>query len=148
VRLKRSLTLAATTAIAAAGAIFALSSPAAAEVSYEINNAVSSGTPTGSLRCSSITGAKACYKADGDVLYILDTAADGASAVFNWSMFPKNSGGDFTRWGECRNKLGSGEWGVCNKNFPEDATVNGGLQVYDFGSKKEIRSGGYFTMQN
>lgn len=80
--------------------------------SYEWNNAVKSAAPTGAYYCAHTTGSLACFKPDGDHIYVKDTKADGYSAVMRWYT-------DYGRWGTCRNALKAGTWGVCNKDFAE-----------------------------
>ncbi|MFE7272068.1 hypothetical protein [Streptomyces sp. NPDC057623] len=108
----RLLTLAATAAVT-----LVLMNPTAAFAEYhgsEVDLAIASGGPTGTYYCTdadAFTGAYSCFKPDGDLIYIKDTVKDGYSAVAEWS----GAG----RVGSCVNKLGAGNWGVCNKDFEE-----------------------------
>lgn len=90
----------------------AVGSDATPSYTYEWNNAVKSAGPSGDYYCASTTGSLACFKPDGDVIYVKDTKADGFSAVMRWTT-------DYGRWGTCRNALKAGTWGTCNKNFAE-----------------------------
>ncbi len=108
-------------------AVFAVPGTAPA-VSKEINTAVATSAPTGTLKCYSATGVKWCYKAYGDQWYVLDNAKDGASAMVAWWMDPL---APVYRFGECFNMLGYGNWGVCNKNYPESAQVQAVGCVFD-----------------
>ncbi|MFD2081491.1 hypothetical protein SAMN05421678_106190 [Actinopolymorpha cephalotaxi] len=38
---------------------------------------------------------------------------------------------DYGRWGTCRNALGAGKWGVCDKDFAEDYTLYFRASRYD-----------------
>lgn len=57
--------------------------------------------------------AKAVIREEGDWVYVMDTCADGRSAVGYWQMTHSK------RHGYCRNKRGAGKWVRCNKNWPE-----------------------------
>lgn len=88
-------------------------------VTYEWNTAVWGDPPSG-LSCSVITGAAACYQRYGDKIWVKDTAKDGWSAVGAWRDYYNTGSQDVLhREGACVNKLGYGQWGVCDKNFPE-----------------------------
>ncbi|WP_187284700.1 hypothetical protein [Streptomyces sp. uw30] len=106
---------------AMAGAALTLMNSTAAFAEYhggEVDLAAASGGPTGTYYCTdadAFTGAYSCFKPEGDLLYIKDTVKDGYSAVAEWG-YPDGSNG---RTGSCVNKLGSGNWGVCNKDFTE-----------------------------
>ncbi len=82
--------------------------------SYEWNNAKASAAPTGDYYCAHTTGSLVCFKPDGDKIYVKDTKGDHYSAVMRWYT-------DYGRWGTCRNALGSGKWGVCDKDFAEQS---------------------------
>ncbi len=105
-----------------------LSTASAAAVAVEFNRAVASGPPPQTLACASTTGALACYQQDGDRWWVQDTASDGASAEAFWE---NRRNGDLYRHGICRNSLGNGTWGVCNKNYYEDSTIFWTACVYD-----------------
>ncbi|MGW0432012.1 hypothetical protein ACWDV4_05640 [Micromonospora sp. NPDC003197] len=96
-------------------------------VSYEWNTA-EAGTPPSGLPCVSTTGAIACFQAYGDKWWVKDTSGDSASAVAHWANYRN---GALYRQGGCRNGLGSGKWGVCNKNYYEDSVVLYRACVYD-----------------
>ncbi len=124
------LTLLPLTASAASGASPAeshsSSGPTAAAV-HEVNQAVAGSPPSG-LPCVAMPGANACYQAYGDRWWVKDTASDGASAEAFWE---NRRNGDLYRHGVCRNSLGNGTWGVCNKNYYEDSTIFWTACVYD-----------------
>ncbi len=91
--------------------------PANAAYSFEWNNAVAHRPPGGFNTCVTTTGAEACYLDYGDQIWVKDTKADGYSAVARWYM---RDG----RYGTCRNKLGAGKWGVCDKEFDESDLIH------------------------
>jgi hypothetical protein len=93
----------------------------------ELDDAVA-GTPPSGLPCISTTGAKACFEANGDRWWVQDTAADSASAEARWDNYRN---GSLYRSGICRNSLGSGKWGKCNKNYYEDSSLAWIACVYD-----------------
>lgn len=96
-------------------------------LALEVDQAVA-GTPPSGLPCISITGAIACFDADGDQWWVKDTAADSASAEVDWDNYLN---GSLYRSGICRNSLGANTWGVCNKNYYEDSYIEFLAAVYD-----------------
>ncbi|WP_298183229.1 hypothetical protein [Saccharomonospora sp.] len=62
--------------------------------------------------------------------------ADGASAVVYWDNYRD---GELYRYGRCENRLGSGNWGVCNKNYYEGSTLEYQVCVQDFSENRIIR---------
>ncbi|RCG17752.1 hypothetical protein DTL70_27220 [Streptomyces diacarni] len=81
--------------------------------------AATTGTPSGapptSAPCVSTSGAKACFVANGDAVYVKDTKANGDSVAGTLkSRLPAN-------WGrECFNSRGAaGGWVKCSFNVPE-----------------------------
>ncbi|MFC7534549.1 hypothetical protein [Actinoplanes sp. GCM10030250] len=65
-----------------------------------------------SVWCVSTSGAKACFEAYGDIIWVKDTKANGAPAAGTIS------GGDWHR--ECHNPHGADAgWVSCNFNVPE-----------------------------
>jgi hypothetical protein len=120
----------------------ALPNPAMA-AGYEWDYAVAGTVPDG-LKCASITGAKICYELDGDRWWVKDTSADHASAVARWQNYRN---GVLYREGGCRNSLGSGEWGVCNKNYYEDSGVYAKVCVVDFSENTERCSADSYIFQ-
>ncbi|MEV4755583.1 hypothetical protein AB0J86_10800 [Micromonospora sp. NPDC049559] len=124
---------------ATAGVAATLIAPSAAYAAYygdETDYAVSSSGPVGTYYCTytSYTGARVCFQPYGDLVYVKDTNADGYAAVGEWI------GDGFSRTGSCVNKLGNGNWGVCNKDFPE----NQGLYITGarYSSGNPVDSGG------
>lgn len=107
----------------------------AAAVATEYNQAVA-GTPPSGLPCIKTTGATACFEAYGDKWWVKDTAADSASADAVWQNYRD---GSLYRQGICRNSLGNGEWGVCNKNYYEDSGLRWAACVYDGSEDTLIR---------
>ncbi|GAB2964725.1 hypothetical protein [Saccharothrix stipae] len=90
----------------------------ASGATYEVDYVVA-GTPGAGATCfGGSNGAQVCYNPTGDRIWVHDTASDGASAVAQWQNYLD---GDNTihRHGECRNSLGAGSQGACNKNFQE-----------------------------
>ncbi|EID52706.1 hypothetical protein [Saccharomonospora xinjiangensis] len=119
-------------------------SPAAGEDrvsvnAYELDLAVAGTPPSSGLVCKSVTGAYACFEHYGDKWWVKDTATDGASAVVIWDNYRN---GSLYRQGECQNRLGSGQWGVCNKNYYEDSTLDWVVCVFDVSEGRLIRCGG------
>jgi hypothetical protein len=122
---------------AAAGLAATVLTPTAAHAAYygtETDYAVYSlgpeGAPIGNYECVTFTGVIACLKSYGDRLYVKDTKADGYAAVAEW--FWSNGAG--FRSGACVNKLTAGEWGVCNKNFGDDLTMDVRAARYNSGN--------------
>ncbi|MFG2476352.1 hypothetical protein [Streptomyces fagopyri] len=75
-----------------------------------------SGAPPAGVTCVSTTGAKACFGAYGDRVWVKDTKANGESvAGTTKSKLPAN-------WGrECFNDRGEdGGWVMCNFDVPEN----------------------------
>jgi hypothetical protein len=104
-------------------ATLALAAPAQA-ASYEWDTATASSQPSG-LSCEVMTGAEACYEANGDIFWVKDTKADGHSATASWYNHLWNgSQWVLYREGSCVNKLGAGHWGTCNKDFYESSSTN------------------------
>lgn len=101
----------------------------------ELDHAVA-GTPPSGLDCVSVTGATACFEHYGDRWWVKDTAADSASAEARWDNYRN---GSLYRSGICRNGLGNGKWGVCNKNYYEDSTLVFIACVYDASAGRLVR---------
>ena len=138
----------ATAVLALAAGILINPSPAAA-AAWEYNDAVASSGPSGEYTCYSITGATACYKPYGDIFYVKDTAADSASATAMWYQNYNRDWNYWDRQGECRNKLGNGKWGQCNKDFDEEGFVKMVARVVDFSPDPDeiIRYGEWHWVQ-
>lgn len=78
-------------------------------------NGTPSSAPPSSAPCVSTTGAKACFVANGDAVYVKDTKANGASVAGTLkSRLP-------AKWGrECFNDRGADAgWVKCSFNVPE-----------------------------
>lgn len=116
VRLLAAATVAASTVFIAPGAAFAYS--------FEWDDAVADSPGSDYLECTSTTGSYVCFQPYGDKIWVLDTKADGYSAVARWYT-------DYGRWGTCRNSLGSDQWGVCNKDMAEDGIIYYRASRYD-----------------
>ncbi|MBQ0865842.1 hypothetical protein ACH4RA_26580 [Streptomyces smyrnaeus] len=74
-----------------------------------------SGAPPSGVTCVSTSGAKACFAAYGDRVWVKDTAANGQSVAGTIkSTLPE-------RWGrECFNSRGkAGGWVMCDFDVPE-----------------------------
>ncbi|NSC25561.1 hypothetical protein FM076_32185 [Streptomyces albus subsp. chlorinus] len=74
-----------------------------------------SGAPPSGATCVSTTGAKACFVANGDAVYVKDTKANGDSVAGTLkSRLP-------AKWGrECFNNRGAaGGWVKCSFDVPE-----------------------------
>lgn len=132
---RRVATAFAVTVVALAASLLVGVSPASAVQPYEWNTAVA-GTPPSGLPCASMTGATACFEANGDRMWVKDTSADGHSATLSWENWYAEPMFDpvLNRYGSCVNKLGNGKWGVCNKDLPEGSFVDFEACVYDAGS--------------
>lgn len=120
---RRSLSLALFAVVALVLAGTSVASAAAdgglAVQAYEWNNAVA-GSPPGGMPCGAIAGATVCWEAGGDRWWVQDTASDGRSAVSDWLNYVN---GAVHRTGGCRNGLGAGTWGFCNKDYIENSTL-------------------------
>jgi hypothetical protein len=128
-RQRRSITLSAHPSLRrlllgalAAGALTLTSASAAA--AYEWDVAKPGSVPDG-LPCTETARARVCFEHHGDKLWVKDRKGDGVSAIAKWRV-TYNS-----REGYCRNRLGAGRWGVCNKNFLENVWVDWWATVYD-----------------
>lgn len=121
---RKSLALA-----AVVGATLTLMTPSAAFAYYgdELNYAVASSGPTGDYTCTTVSGATACFKPNGDDFFVKDTKADGHAAAADWLY------SNYARTGACVNTLGSGTWGVCNKDFTEGQQIRLAASVYEQG---------------
>jgi hypothetical protein len=108
-----------------AALVAALASTAPAQAAaYEWDTATA-GSPPGGMTCVSMTGAEACFQKHDDRWWVRDTASDGHSATASW----ENDVFDGIQWrmyrqGSCVNKLGYGQWGVCNKDYYESGSTN------------------------
>ncbi|MFJ8694255.1 hypothetical protein [Streptomyces roseolilacinus] len=75
--------------------------------------------------CVATYGSKVCFQHDGDVIWVLDTASDGMSAI----------GGVYTNYGRapeaCRNKSGYNRWVKCDKDYAESGSVRLRALRYD-----------------
>ncbi len=105
-------------------------------MAVELDSAVASSGPPPGLLCPAVAGAIACFDPYGDRWYVKDTAADSASAEARWNNYLSN---ELYRTGICRNSLGAGRWGVCNKNYYEQSTVHWRACVYDASANRLIR---------
>ncbi|GAA4933429.1 hypothetical protein ACFPM3_04510 [Streptomyces coeruleoprunus] len=75
--------------------------------------------------CVSTYGSKVCFEHHGDVVWVLDTASDGMSAI----------GGVYTDYGRapeaCRNKSGYNRWVSCDKDYAESGNIRLRALRYD-----------------
>jgi hypothetical protein len=98
---------------------------------YENDTAVYGGDPaqTG-IACNQLFdaqdnyAAEVCFHLYGDQVWVYDARGDGHAAIGQWSNYLRDADGTWIKYreGECRNSLGHGQWGVCNKEFFEDST--------------------------
>ena len=125
--------------------------PASAVTYTEWNTAVASGPPpSGTGGCdwhypptgTTTWDAYVCFIPYGDYFYVYDRAPDGKSAVAYWTHW----GG--TRTGACRNSLGAGKWGVCNKNLDEGIVVSLRAGTYDAETRTIDDSGNTVWIRN
>jgi hypothetical protein len=87
------------------------------------------GNYPGGLPCTSNeNGARACFQAKGDVIWVKDTATDDHSAM---GVYRAYLGDNQYRNGHCRNKLKAGNWGYCNYDFKEDHYIQWWAAEYD-----------------
>lgn len=105
-------------------AFIGVASRPASAATWEHDVAVK-GNPTGSAVCAHRAGVEACFKADGDVWWVGDTAKDGYSAEARWEEWLPLGGGDsvLNRNGACVNSLGSPNWGKCDKDYQENGEL-------------------------
>ena len=99
---------------------------------YEWNTAASWSAPSlPDTDCITMTGAKACFEPHGDYLWVEDTKADGHSATATWNNYIyTGSSWQLWRQGSCVNKLGTGKWGLCNKEFDEYSDDGSYIDLY------------------
>jgi hypothetical protein len=76
------------------------------------------GTPCTTVNFNGAPAARACFQPFGDVLWIKDLLADGASAAILWKDTPDGAT-SFWRSGVGFNSLGTGTWARVNKDLPE-----------------------------
>ncbi len=119
--MQRGVARAAFGAVATGVLVLAMSNPAAAA---ESDTGSASSGPTSGTCISEISGARACFQPDGDIIFAKDTSFDGYSVYTSWVNQLKDSSGNWKtyRTGTCRNNRGSGEWAACNKDFYENST--------------------------
>jgi hypothetical protein len=94
---------------------------------YEWDTAVAGTPPEEGFHgdCVTMPGAKACFERHGDRWWVLDTVGDGHSATASWkNWLLDGSSSVLWRNGSCVNKLGKDHWGVCNKEYWEDRSLN------------------------
>ncbi|MFG2539724.1 hypothetical protein ACGFU4_31255 [Streptomyces sp. NPDC048511] len=73
--------------------------------------------------CVDVTGAKACWHADGDYFLLTDTAADGHHTEVSWAI-PG-------RQGICQNFTGKGSVKKCAYDFPEHQLLAYRVSVWE-----------------
>lgn len=98
---------------------------------YENNTAVASGEPTliGTAWNDIIDpndnfAGEACFELHGDRIWVYDARGDGLATYGQWQNYLRNPSRTWVlyREGTCKNSLGHGHWGVCDKDFYEDST--------------------------
>ncbi len=107
-------------------------------LAFEWNDAVA-GTPPSGMPSVSITGADTRFRGKGDEWWVKDTSRDGYSAVARWWNYLAD--GTLHRQGACKNSMGYGDWGICNKDYSESSTVLWTACLYDGGTDTWIRCG-------
>jgi hypothetical protein len=110
-------------AVLAAASVLLVAQPALAATAKP-----SGPRPPGTACTSNGTGARACFQPKGDKMYVKDTDEDGHSAVGVWHHYLGD--GSWSK-GYCRNKLGSGRWGVCNYKMSENSYIKWWGAEYD-----------------
>lgn len=93
-------------------------------LAYEWDIATPGDLP-GGLPCTETEGSKVCFESHGEKFWVKDTFADSYSAIAKWTM----TWG--VREGYCRNALGEGKWGYCNKSFEEGRRIDWWAARYD-----------------
>jgi hypothetical protein len=119
---------------------------ASAADTYEKNNAVAGNLPSSvsAADCVQTEGAKVCFQSNSDTWWVKDTAADGASAEAMWSNWLDGQlDSEAYRSGSCRNTLGNGQWGYCNKNYYEGSSLRAQPAVWDRSAGVAVRFGPY-----
>jgi hypothetical protein len=84
----------------------------------------------GHLPCTKTEGSTVCFQRKGDKVWVKDTLGDSFSAI---------SKAQFPRFGieyYCRNKLGTGRWGVCNERLQNGPTFYFWAARYDGPTKR------------
>ncbi|MEU0216238.1 hypothetical protein ABZ281_14390 [Streptomyces sp. NPDC006265] len=82
------------------------------------------------------SGALVCFYADGDIIKVKDTVADGHRAVANWYT-------NYGRSGTCENTSGKGTWVTCNYDLREDGHITYRAEVRE--GKTLIRKSAWVT---
>ncbi|MGW1958359.1 hypothetical protein ACWCPI_37370 [Streptomyces sp. NPDC001920] len=114
----------------------AATTAAASEIDYAV-----AGSPPSDRICTSAQGSTGCFRKYGDQWWVLDTDSPYA-AIVNW----ENQLWDGASWrsyrnGNCENLLGEGNWGVCNKDYYENSSLNA---YGSYGSRLRWRACGVF----
>ncbi|GLY07984.1 hypothetical protein [Actinoplanes sp. NBRC 101535] len=76
-----------------------------------------------------------CFERDGDVLTLVDEAADGHSAAIVWQNFVD---GALYRRGACVEKRGKDVQGGCNMNFKEGSEIQIKACSYEAGASGNV----------
>lgn len=125
---KRNVGRVLATGLAAGGLVLMMGSPGnAAATETDIATAVSSVPSDAQTHCRVlINEAAGCFRKYGDSWYVQDEGADGLQTYVKWTNQLYNSSGNWVnyRTGTCHNQLGAYNWGVCNKDYYEDSSVN------------------------
>jgi hypothetical protein len=110
-RLRRVLLAA---GLGAVGILLPLAAAPAQAIPYELDQGTlqSSGPPASAV-CAQTTGTRVCYEEGGDYWWVRDTKADKSFSTAEWTAT------DYSRYGECQNRLGYGTWARCNKDYKE-----------------------------
>lgn len=109
--------------VALAGPAMLVGAPSALSYEWDI---AKPGRYPGGLPCAKTTGSWVCFQSKGEKFWVKDIAGDEMSAIAKWRL-PQQG----TREGYCRNRLGVGHWGYCNKSFLEGRLVHWWAARYD-----------------
>ncbi|WP_163511740.1 hypothetical protein [Fodinicola acaciae] len=113
-----------------ATAVFATigANPASASAKQEIDHAKAAIMTGYHKECASNDNVTGCVMPYGDILWLKDNDTDGYGVKLTW----KDTDG--SRYGQCQDNLGSGDWSRCNKNFPEGHVISWYLTWYEDGA--------------
>jgi hypothetical protein len=117
-----------------AAATLTLVGGAAPALAADDTNRATAGSKPGGIPCiDNGSGAIACFQSRGDKVWVKDDKADGHSAINVWSQY---LGPGEYREGWCRNTLGAGRWGYCNKEMRESTYIEFWAVEYDAETKR------------
>ncbi|MFI1173371.1 hypothetical protein [Streptomyces melanogenes] len=110
VRNRRTLTAAATAAVAVGTALTTVTPASAAVTKFCTQPFAKAGY--------------ACFYSSDDRIEVLDNYADGRRSVAVWYVFDNANGNKILRRGECHNAEGAGKTVTCHYDFPEGRNIH------------------------